>query len=176
MQSPAEALINYLGIGELTFGLKPRQRRALLIISVLPALLVIGTLTQLAYEIDPSRVGDALFDNSFSYTQSRVYRLSAVVQTPAAYVGLAVMMIAGIGRISRSEGSFCFVGATVFAGLAILSGIYVVMVYVLVDASLYQNVRDWYAHIALNFASLAGLVAAGYAFLAFRGLALRDGE
>ena len=90
---------------------------------MLPALLVIGTLTQLAYEIDASRV-DALFDNSFSYTESRVYRLSTVVQTPSAVAGLAVMMIAGIGRISRSEGSFCFVGAIAFAGLAILSGIY----------------------------------------------------
>ena len=155
----------------MTFGLEPPERRALLIISVLPALFVIGTLIQLAYEIDASLASDALFDNSFSYLESRVYRLSTVVQTPSAVAGLAVMMIAGIGRISRSEGSFCFVGAIAFAGLAILSGIYASGVVVLVDSSLYQNVQDWYALIALNFAGLSGFVAAGYAFLAFRGLA-----
>ncbi len=167
MQSPAEALVNYLGIGELTFGLEPRQRRTLLIISALPGILVIATLIQLGYEIDV---------DPFSYNESRFYRLAVVVQTPAAYVGLAVMMIAGIGRISRSEGSYCFVGAIVFAGLALLAGVYGSMVYTLIDASSFEAVRDWHPQIALKFASYAGLVAAGYAFLAFRGLAPRDGE
>jgi hypothetical protein len=170
MQSPAEALVNYLGIGELSFGLEPSQRRALLIISALPALLLVATLTQLGYEIDPSP-----FD-PFSYNESRVYRVAFLVQAPAAYVGLAVMMIAGIGRIGRSEGSYCFVGAIVFAGLALLSGVYGSMVYALIDLRHYESIRDWHPDIALKFAGFAGLVAAGYAFLAFRGLAPRDGE
>ena len=165
MQSPAEALVNYLGIGELSFGLEPRQRRALQIISVLPAILVIATLIQLGYEINV---------DPFSNNESRLYRVAFLVQTPAAYVGLAVMMIVGIGRISRSEGSWCFVGAIVFAGMAILSGIYASMVFALVDQ--YTPARDWYGHIALSFASLAGLIAAGYGFLAFRGLAPRAFE
>ncbi|MCH8815642.1 MAG: hypothetical protein IH957_11250 [Chloroflexi bacterium] len=172
MQNPVTDLAHYLGIGELTFGLEPRQRRALLIISVLPALLLLATLTQLGYEIE----GSPFEFDSFSNNGLRVYRLSGVIQAPSAAAGLAVMMIAGIGRISRSEGSLCFVGTIVFAGLAILSGIYGLMIYVLIDTSEFQNVRDWYAPIALNFASLAGLVAAGYAFLAFRGLAPRAAE
>ena len=167
MQSPAEALVNYLGIGDLSFGLEPRQRRALLIISALPAILVIAALTQLAYEIDV---------DSFSYNESRVHRLSFLVQSPAAYVGLAVMMIAGIGSISRSEGSYCFVGAIVFAGLALVFGVYGSVVWTLVDVREFETVRDLHPDIALKFASFAGLVAAGYAFLAFRGLAPRDGE
>jgi len=128
MQSPAEALVNYLRIGELSF----------LIISALPAILVIAALTQLGYEIDVSPFAP------FSYNESRVYRVAFLVQTPAAYVGLAVMMIAGIGRISRSEGSWCFVGAIVFAGLAILAGVYGSMVYTLIDASSFESIRDWH--------------------------------
>ena len=58
--------------------------------------------------------------------------------------------------------------------MAILSGIYASMVFALVDQ--YTPARDWYGHIALKFASFAGLVAAGYAFLAFRGLARGAGE
>lgn len=168
MRNPATGLAHYLGIGELTFGLEPRQRRTLLIISVLPLLFLIATLTRLGYEIDVSPYDP--------FSESRLYRLSTVVQTPAAYVGLAVMMIAGIGRISRSEGSFCFVGAIVLAGLAILFGVYGSMVYALIDITDFEAIRDWHPDIALGFANPAGLVAAGYAFLAFRGLAPRDGE
>ena len=170
MQSPASALVDYLGIGELSFDLEPPERRALLIISALPALLLIATLTQLVYEIDVSPF------NPFSYNESRVYRVAFLVQAPAAYVGLAVMMIAGIGRISRSEGSFCFVGAIVFAGLALLSAVYGSMVYALIEGDDFGAVRDWHADIALRFANPAGLVAAGYGFLAFRGLARRAAE
>ncbi len=167
MQNPANALVNYLGIGELSFSLEPPQRRALLIISALPALLLIATLTQLGYEIDVSPLGP------LSFSESRLYRLAVLVQTPAAYVGLAVMMIAGIGRISRPEGSFCFIAAIVLAGLALLSGVYGSMVYTLIVGQDFEVVRDWHADIALQFANPAGLVAAGYAFLAFRGLAPR---
>ena len=170
MQNPATGLAEYLGIGELTFDLEPSQQRTLLIIFALPALLLVAALTQLGYEIEGSP------SDPFSYFDSRVYRLSTVVQTPAAYVGLAVMMIAGIGRISRSEGSFCFVGAIVFAGLAILSGIYGAMVYALIDIRSFATVQDWHPDTVLRFATLAGLIAAGLAFLAFRGLARRDGE
>ncbi len=170
MQSPASALVDYLGIGELTFGLEPPQRRTLLVISVLPSIFVIATLTQLVFEIEGTP------SDPFSYFDSRVYRLSTVVQAPAAYVGLAVMMIAGIGRISRSEGSFCFVGAIVFAGLAVLTVGYGAMFYALVDIRNFETVRDWHADTALRFANSAGLVAAGYAFLAFRGLAPRAAE
>ncbi len=167
MQNPATGLAEYLGIGELTFGLEPRQRRALLIISVLPALFLIATLTQLGSEID--------FD-PFSNNESRVFRLAFLGQAPAAYVGLAVMMIAGIGRISRSAGSFCLVAAMLFAGLALLFAVYGLMVYTLIVGDDFGAVRDWHADIALRFAHPAGLVAAGYAFLAFRGLAPRAAE
>lgn len=170
MRSPAEALVDYLGIGELSFDVEPPERRALLIISVLPAIVVIATLTVLGYDIDRSPFDPSSYDRSF------LFRLSGVVPPPAAYAGLAVMMIAGIGRISRSVGSFCFVGALVFAGLSILFGIYASTVYALVDARDFEAIEDWHARLALNFAGLAGIVAAGYAFLAFRGLAPRDGE
>lgn len=167
MRNPATGLAEYLGIGELTFGLEPSQRRTLLIISALPALFLIATLTQLGYEID--------FD-PFSNNESRVFRLAFLGQAPAAYVGLAVMMIAGIGRISRSAGSFCLVAAMLFAGLALLFAVYGLMVYTLIEGDDFGAVRDWHADIALRFAQPAGLVAAGYAFLAFRGLAPRAAE
>ena len=176
MQSPASALVDYLGIGELSFDLELPERRALLIISVLPVILLIATLTQLGYEIDRSLFDDRLFPASLSYADSPVYRLAVVVETPAAYVGLAVMMILGIGGITRSEGSWCFLGAIVFAGVALLSGVYGSMVYVLIEPQDYESLQDLHPDIALGFASLAGLVAAGYAFLAFRGLVPGDGE
>ena len=167
MQNPATGLAHYLGIGELTFGLEPSQRRTLLVVSALPALFLIATLTQLGYEINGS---------PFSYEESRVHRLSFLVQSPASYVGLAVMMIAGIGRIARAEGSWCFLGAISFAGLALVFGVYGSVVWTLVDVREVGTIRDLHPDIALRFATLAGLIAAGWAFLAFRGLAPRDGE
>ncbi len=167
MKSPAESLVNYLGIGDLSFGLEPSQRRTLLIVSALPVLFLIATLTQLGYEINGS---------PFSYAESRVHRLSFLVQSPAAYVGLAVMMIAGIGRIARSEGSWCFLGAISFAGLALVFGVYGSVAWTLVDVREVGTIRDLHPDIALRFATLAGLIAAGYAFLAFRGLAPRAAE
>lgn len=164
MQSPANALVDYLGIGEPKFDLRRPERRELLVISVLPAILLIATLIQLGYEIEGSPL-------DVSFRDSSLYRLSGVVQAPAAYVGLAVMMIAGIGRITRSQASWCLVGAMVFAGLALLSGIYASMFYALIDPRDFQAFQDYQPDIALRFAGFAGLVAAGYGFLAFRGLA-----
>jgi hypothetical protein len=161
MQNPATGLANYLGVGELSFDLEPSQRRWLMVVSVLPAVLIIGLFTQVGYEIDGTpETGSGL----------RLYRLATVVQAPAAFVGLGVMVFAGIGRVSRPQASFCLLGAMTFAALAFVAFIFGSSTITLVDDGR-ALMTDWHAFAALQFANAGGLVAAGYGFLAFRGLA-----
>jgi hypothetical protein len=136
--------------------------------SILPAIVLSAAITkfmlQIAIEGVAFSAGDAPRDEW--------ERLHRVVNEAGhlQYVALAWLFAAGVFQWSRQEGSWMFFVALTLAAVSLISGVALTLIYLLFDdlRRIYFDLR------APSFESLTvttGLLAIGYFFLAYRGLA-----
>ena len=166
-------LLDFLEIGELSFELGSRERRALLIVSALPALYAVLKLIELGFLVD----GAPYYGfNPPGDMWLRLYGLATFAQTSVAYLGLAVMVIFGIGGMTRPEASWCLMASLSLVVIGLLATSYSTLLYVASVPDDLLRYADWYGRFASSLTVAPLILAVGYAFLAFRGLAPRDGE
>ncbi|MEX1195734.1 MAG: hypothetical protein WD904_08755 [Dehalococcoidia bacterium] len=161
-RGPIGGIQDYLGIGELSFELDDRDRRSFRVACALPALAILANAA--SFTLDVFR--------GYGYDSNEIWRrldaFSGVVQSPLTYVGLAGLVVFGVGRVSHAQGSWAFAIAILLILAGFAAGFYSSMMFLFaVDADLYET---YHVSHALTCAWQFGTLAVGFAFLAFRGL------
>ncbi|MEX1195735.1 MAG: hypothetical protein WD904_08750 [Dehalococcoidia bacterium] len=164
-----EDALDRLGIGDVSVDLTDREWIMLFVASAFPALLLVSYLVQLGFQIDNSP--DIWFVEHRGWSW-RIYEFAATVPLYAPYVGVAFLFLHGVGPVGRSFGTWCFVFAVSTALFVILLTAYGGLIELVVDRYRQSITRehDWHPQLAIDAAEDFGLIAAGYAFLAYRGL------
>lgn len=162
-RGPLGGIREYLGIGELSFDLDDHQGRALRMISVLPGLALLALLATFLLDIahDPTPVASYGF-------WDRLQTVAAFLQTPLVYIGLAALIVFGIGRVSYELGSYAFAVAAALIAGAFLTAVYASMLYLFLPIR--TDPGDYYLFTATRATFVLGVLAVGYSFLAYRGL------
>lgn len=164
-----------VGIRGLEFTLTEGDKTRLLYASILPSILLAANLIGLALDI---YYGDELVfvgggsgffpGGPVPEFWQRVYNIAEIL-SGVGVIALAGLFIAGIPRVSRGVGSWA-------AGIAMLSlavaGCFMAgAAFVLGVLELPSDtIQDLRVHLWVSWSHDAGLIAVGYAFLAYRGL------
>jgi hypothetical protein len=161
----------WFGIGDIDFRLSRTDRNRLMYASIFPAVILVGSLVSLL--IDMSYSGNTFsFDRTIPWW-SRVDAVIGTVTSPLLPLAVALLFLFSIYPASRALGAWSFVLVAVFliatTCLAILGAL--PFVFKGGDA-IYRD--DWYRSHLADFANEFAYLAIGYAFLAFRGLSVRQ--
>ena len=170
-----------LGVTGLDFQVTSRQRRQLLWISLVPALVVVALATMLYIDIEYSTIGFLRPEWA-----SRTYGFASAVSRTGMWVALAVLFVAGSRRIARGLASWCFLIAVALAVLAAgfgiaAAGIYLFAIDYRVNTVLgdfpsfttdffFNSLEEWRPETWISWSTKFGAFSVGYAFLAHRGL------
>jgi hypothetical protein len=159
MSNVLDGIQDYLGVGELRFDLSARERRNFRIASTMPTAAILAVTTRLVIDVLGVDYNDEFWD--------RLATTLLVVEQPLILLGLAALFIFGIGPVTRSQGSWSFVITTflIFAGFS--AGLYATAGFAVLPD---EDIRDFRLYFAQFFAIDFGLLAIGYAFVAYRGL------
>lgn len=161
-----EAALDSLGIGDVSLDVTPRERRLFVVVSILPVLVAMALLYQLAYDIDHPPDNFPFRDSAVYW---HIYWSAQFVTFTMPYVALGLLFFHGVAPVGRGFGTWCLVTAVSVTVFALLLAAYGGLVNVITDPGSF-SARDWHADIAIDMAENFALIAAGYAFLAYRGL------
>jgi MFS family permease len=168
MYGTVAAVADYLRVGELRFELSEAEWRRLRLISLLPALallfLAIWFLLETVHEPNASPSID---------TWDRLYYFTAVTQGIMGYIGLAVLVVSGIGVVTRGHGAWALAFTIILLFIGFTAGFYASALQLFVG-ELDTFERKYHLNVAISATFTCCLLAAGYAFIAYRGLVASD--
>lgn len=158
-----------LGLPPLDFNLDEYQRGRIMRASIVPAAVLIAHVTRILLEFEYSSLEllgvDSVHDAP--NTWQRVYQVAWDVQY-IQYLALASLFAAGLYRWTRSEGTWSLViGVTLaIAAFVVFCGVASIQLVTQDSAIAFGGLSSW-----LSLSGACGLLAIGYFFLAYRGLA-----
>lgn len=166
------AWLDSLGIRNLRFGMSSPERTRLIWVSVIPALVLIAFIAELALGF----IWDVPYDLSQPDERLRVYWIATSLTQYAPYLGLAILFFMSVAGVTRAMASYSIIASSGFLMLALVAQLIATIPYVFVDLNhntIYVDVHiDIFQGAAVTFA----LLGAGYAFMAYSGLPLDEDE
>jgi cytochrome bd-type quinol oxidase subunit 2 len=165
-QGPLGGVQDYLGVGELWFEMDQPEKRRFRAACVLPFLAAAALLA--TFLIDVFREPDY---ETYDFWD-RLYSFASTVQVPFTYVGVAGLVVLGIGRVTRGQASWALAVALLLILSGITAGMYASLLPFVLSAT--ADATDYHIGTAITLSWQSGILAMGFAFLAFRGL--RDSE
>lgn len=165
MNAYLQSVATYFGFPRLVLRLNERSRKRITRVSILPAAVFTATLIGVSLEIN--------FGAEISLAAPQFWqRVAATSFHMQALVPLAVALVfaSGLRPWSRAEGSWMLLIGAALAAVALGLGLSAALMYALLsfeDAQL-LHVYDW-----ATIARVAGFLAVGYFFVAYRSIASR---
>jgi len=169
--SAFESVTRRLGLPRLDFNIDEHQRGKIMRASVLPSVILMAQLVMLLLELYYSNSELSFapgFGSGAPEIWQRLYALAANIQF-IQVVSLAGLFAAGIFNWNRAEGSWVFAIAVCLSAVSlVLGGGAAILELFTQDPDFLSDIRifTWQ-----RLASTCGLLAVGYFFLAYRGLA-----
>jgi hypothetical protein len=145
-----QSVATYFGFPRLVLQLNERSRKRIMRVSILPAVVFVGTLIGVSLEIN--------FGAEISFHMQALVPLA-----------VALVFASSFRLWSRAEGSWMFLIGAALAAVSLGLGLSAALMYALLnwdDAQL-LHVYDW-----ATIARVAGFLAVGYFFVAYRSLAV----
>ena len=158
---------SYFGVTNLDFRLTKDSRQRILSVSFLPFVVLCAMLVNLSLDLYFGRAASPF--NLPPEGWQRILNASDTLSGVLPFISLAVLFLAGISRWSRAEGSWMLVAGVGFiiaslAAAAVATAIRAVEL----DSAKQFDLRVYiWARWAANF----GMLAVGYCFVGYRGLA-----
>ena len=167
----------WFDIRALDFRLSRVDRRRLVLVSSLPALVLVGDILLFylqAFHDTPFPAESTLLDGTDPGTSTweRLYHFASGMQTPVVLIAVALLFVYSIAAVPRSQASWALVVTVNMVCLSFVLALLSALPRSLADSS--SAIRDWYVQISAGLAFHLGFLAIGYAFLAFRGLSVRQ--
>ncbi len=170
----------FFGIGDLNFRLTKVDRRRLIYASIAPGLVLLGDFILLLlqefkeipyFDTSQSTNFNALYKGFWWH----FYSLLPGAENFLLPVAIALLILFAVSPVNRAQGSGALVAAVVLINVAIAVGAYnlVVIGFHSFGNQSLDVERNWLLVQTGQIARDAGILAAGYAFLAYRGLSLR---
>lgn len=162
--------LDFLDVGDLSLELDHREKQRIVVASILPFVLLSATLYQLGFEIDQGdRYG---LPGGGSEIWYRLSIAACILLSVLPFLCAAILFFHGVAPVSRGLGTWCLAAALSIFGAACLLTAYVGAVEVLVSPLNFFTRADLHYDLAFEAATNCGIVALGYAYLAYRGLAI----
>ncbi len=175
-----DRLAAWFGIGDLDFRLTKMDRRRLIYASIAPGLVLLGDfILLLLQEFEDIPYFDTRVNTNFNdlYTGFwwHFYSLLPGAENFLLPVAVALLILFAVSPVNRAQGSGALVATVVLLNVAIAVGAYnlVVIGFHSFGNQSLDVVRNWLLVQTGQIARDAGILAAGYAFLAYRGLSPR---
>ncbi len=159
---------HYFGITGLDFRLTEESRERIVWASLLPFALLCAMLIDLSLDLYFGRPSSPLFDlppEGWQRAQNASITLSAVLP----FVCLAVLFLAGVSRWSRAEATWMLAIGAVLASAAVLAAAATTAIRTFELDQLRQG--DLRVYTWMRWTQSFAVLAAGYGFIAYRGLA-----
>jgi hypothetical protein len=158
-----------LGLPPLDFDLDEHSRGKIMRASILPAAALVAQIMTMLLEFEYSSYELLGFEGVHDAPDvwQRVYQLAWDVRF-IQYVSLASLFGAGLYRWTRSEGTWSLVIGMILAAVALVIFCGVASIQFVTQDSVvtFEGLTSW-----LSLSATCGLLAIGYFFLAYRGLA-----
>ncbi len=163
----------FFGIGKLDYRLTGPDKRRLAYASIAPALVLLGDVVRFLLQ---AIKGIPYFNSSsvnFPPTQSFWWHLYSVVGGGEQFllpIAVVLLILFAIYPVNRSQASLALLVTILLLNVSVVGGTYAVM------TPLFHSINDpglfshWYVAQVSVISRDAGILSAGYAFLAYRGL------
>jgi hypothetical protein len=165
--SSTDRALDALGIGALSLELAPGERQRIMIASAPPAVLLFATLYQLGFQIDQ---GDQLLPTAGEEWR-RLNAAASILVAVLPFLSAGLLFCHGVGPVSRGLGTWCLVVTLSLFGVSGLLIAYVSAIEILVSPFNFYTRADLHPGLGSDAATNCAIVALGYAYLAYRGLA-----
>lgn len=155
----------------LTFKMSSSEARLFMLVSAIPLFLVVANIANIVIEEEWHPYFFSVDgDPEAPRLAQRLNAFFTVALFTGNYVGLATLLVAGIGLPSRAVGSWSAVFSVAAWLGAFACWMYSSMPYLFEDINGNNFGQDLRLEYAINAATTFAFIAAGYAFLAFRGM------
>lgn len=170
----------FFGIGDLDFRLTNADRRRLIYASIAPGLVLVGDFILLLLQefkdipyVNPSAVANVNFNGLYNGFWWHIYSLLPRAENFLLPVAIALLILFAVSPVSRAQGSAALVATAILLNVAIAVGAYGLVVIGFHNLGDQSVERNWLLNQTGQIARDSGFLAAGYAFLAYRGLGVR---
>ena len=172
--STLQSLARRIGLPGLEFEIDEYSRGKIMRASILPFAIVLAILTRTALEIIYGQNLRFFYSANITNIPDSwwwVYKVAYAIPS-IEWVALASLFLLGIGRWRRNEATWMLLVAATLAWIAFLAAIYTAVAYIVLDntASVGKVRANSVGALAYEFS----LLSIGYAFIAYRGLAVRE--
>ena len=162
MDAYLQRIATYFGFPRLVFRLNEDSRKRIMRVSILPAAVFAGTLINVSLQIK--------FRDAWPEMPEFWQRVAITSDVAQELVPLAVAVVFAFGLRpwSRAEGSWMFLIGAALAAVSLGLGLSAALMYALLGL---EDALHLYAYVWVYTAHVAGFLAVGYFFVAYRAMA-----